>query len=66
MGKNTWGGKRTGAGRKASTPGTTEVNWRVSASAKVWMKEQAMTQGVSIAIILDELIKSFEEQADIA
>jgi hypothetical protein len=26
------------------------------------MKEQAMTQGVSIATILDELIKSFEEQ----
>lgn len=55
------GGKRVGAGRKASTPDTTAVNWRVSGSAKAWMKEQAMTQGVSIATILDELIKSFEE-----
>lgn len=58
----THGGARPGAGRKASTPDTTAVNWRVSGSAKAWMKEQAMTQGVSIATILDELIKSFEEQ----
>ena len=55
------GGKRQGAGRKVSTPDTIAVNWRVSRSAKVWMKTQAMEQGVSIATILDELIKSFEE-----
>jgi len=62
----THGGARQGAGRKASTPDTTAVHWRVSESAKAWMKGQAMTQGVSIATILDELIKSFEEQAGIA
>lgn len=60
----THGGARPGAGRKASTPDTTEVNWRVSGFAKTWMKEQAMTQGVSIATILDELIKSFERPAE--
>lgn len=57
----THGGARQGAGRKASTPDTIAVNWRVSRSAKVWMKTLAMEQGVSIATILDELIKSFEE-----
>lgn len=57
----THGGARQGAGRKASTPDTMAVNWRVSRSAKAWMKTQAMEQGVSIATILDELIKSFEE-----
>lgn len=60
----THGGARPGAGRKASTPGTTAVNWRVSESAKAWMKEQAMTQGVSIATILDILIQSFEEESE--
>lgn len=58
----THGGARPGAGRKASTPNTKAVNWRVSESAKTWMKGQAMAQGVSIATILDELIKSFEDQ----
>ena len=61
--KNTHGGARAGAGRKASTPDTTQVNWRVSERAKEWMKGQAMTQGVSIATILDELIAAFEERA---
>ena len=51
------GGKRQGAGRKVSTPDTIAVNWRVSRSAKVWMKTQAMEQGVSIATILDNLIE---------
>lgn len=52
----THGGARPGAGRKASTPDTTAVHWRVSESAKAWIKEQAMTQGVSIATIIDRLI----------
>lgn len=53
----THGGARQGAGRKASTPDTIAVNWRVSRSAKVWIKTQAMEQGVSIATILDNLIE---------
>ena len=59
----THGGARQGAGRKASTPDTTAVHWRVSKWAKMWMKEQAMAQGVSIATILDELIKSFDPRS---
>ena len=51
------GGARQGAGRKASTPDTMAVNWRVSRPAKAWMKTQAMEQGVSIATILDNLIE---------
>lgn len=58
----TWGGARAGAGRKAATPDTIPVHWRVSERAKEWMKGQAMTQGVSIATILDELIAAFEER----
>lgn len=61
--QTTWGGARTGAGRKPSTPDTTPVNWRVSERAKHWMKGQAMEQGVSIATILDTLIDVFEEKA---
>lgn len=57
----THGGARPEAGRKASTPDTMAVNWKVSRPAKAWMKTQAMEQGVSIATILDELIKNFEE-----
>lgn len=57
-----WGGARAGAGRKAATPDTIPVHWRVSERAKEWMKGQAMEQGVSIATILDELIAAFEER----
>lgn len=53
----THGGARQGAGRKASTPDTMAVNWRVSRPAKAWIKTQAMEQGVSIATILDNLIE---------
>lgn len=60
----TWGGARSGAGRKPSTPDTTQVNWRVSERAKHWMKQQAMEQGVSIATILDLLIDTFIEGAE--
>ncbi len=55
------GGAREGAGRKHSGPDSVPVNWRVSASAKKWMKEQAMIQGVSIAAVLDMLIKSVSD-----
>lgn len=61
---NTHGGARAGAGRKPSTPDTTQVNWRVSERAKHWMKQQAMEQGVSIATILDTLIDTFIEGAE--
>lgn len=60
--QTTWGGARAGAGRKASTPDTVPVHWRVSEKAKGWMKGMAMEQGVSIATILDELIAAFEER----
>lgn len=59
----THGGARQGAGRKASTPDTTSVNWRVSRSAKAWMKTQAMEQGVSIATILDLLIEDYVDNS---
>lgn len=59
----THGGARPGAGRKASTPDTVPVNWRVSGKAKEWLKWQAKEQGVSIATILDMLIDSFEDMA---
>lgn len=57
-----WGGARAGAGRKAY--GTTLVSWRVSESAKEWIKAQAQEQGVTTAAIIDELISSFEETAN--
>lgn len=57
------GGARQGAGRKASTPDTLPVNWRVSRRAKGWLKWQAKEQGVSIATILDMLIDSLEDMA---
>lgn len=59
---NTHGGARAGAGRKAY--GTTLVSWRVSEAAKEWIKTQAQEQGVTTARIIDELIRSFEEQAN--
>lgn len=62
--RNTHGGARAGAGRKPSTPDTTQVNWRVSERAKHWMKRQAMEQRVSIATILDILIDTFIEGAE--
>lgn len=60
--KKGWGGARQGAGRKAY--GTTLVSWRVSESAKKWIKAQAQEQGVTTAAIIDELIRSFEETAN--
>lgn len=56
------GGARAGAGRKPY--GTILVSWRVSESAKEWVKAQAQEQGVTTARIIDELIASFEERAN--
>jgi hypothetical protein len=57
------GGKRPGAGRRQSGPDSIQVNWRVSENAKAWIIGQAKEQGVSVAAIVDELVKSFEELA---
>lgn len=51
------GGARPGAGRKASAPDTIQVHWRVSERAKAWIISQAREQGVSVAAIVDGLIK---------
>lgn len=61
MEKKTHGGAREGAGRKAYTSDIALVSWRVSASAKEWITNQAKEQGVTVGRILDELIASFEE-----
>lgn len=58
---NTHGGARAGAGRKAIPFDTIAVRWDVKPETKEWLKAQAKQQGVSIAEILDELIKTFEE-----
>lgn len=55
------GGARPGAGRRRSGPDSVQVSWRVSKQAKAWIVEQARIQGVSVAAIVDELVKSFEE-----
>ena len=57
----THGGARPGAGRKQSGPDSIQVNWRVSENAKAWIVGQAKEQGVSVAAIVDELVKTFEE-----
>lgn len=61
---NTWGGARTGAGRKPNPFNTIAVRWDVKPESKEWLKAQAKEQGVSIAVILDELIKTFEQVAN--
>jgi hypothetical protein len=55
------GGARPGAGRRQSGPDSIQVNWRVSENAKAWIIGQAKEQGVSVAAIVDELVKTFEE-----
>ena len=55
------GGARKGAGRKPSGPDTVPVNWRVSESAKKWMKEKAVEDGISIGAVLDDLINFYEK-----
>lgn len=58
------GGSRPGAGRRSSGPDSVQVNWRVSEKAKAWIVTQAKVQDVSVAAIVDELIRSFEEVRD--
>ena len=61
---NTHGGARAGAGRKPAEQSSVAVNWRVSAEAKAWMRQRSKDLGESTATILDQLIQSFEEQAN--
>lgn len=56
------GGVREGAGRKKMTD-TVPVCWRISQQANEWIRRQAEEQGVTVAKIVDELVKSFEEMA---
>ena len=56
------GGARPGAGRKKMTDAV-PVCWRISPQANEWIRRQAQDQGVTIARIVDELVKSFEEQS---
>lgn len=60
----THGGARPGAGRKASAPDTVQVNWRVTAKAKEWMKSRAVESGSSIAAVLDDLISFYNSPDD--
>lgn len=55
------GGARPGAGRRQSGPDSIQVNWRVSENAKAWIIGQAKERGVSVAAIVDELVKVFED-----
>lgn len=57
------GGRREGAGRKATGRNTVSVCWRVTPEVKDWVTNQASEQGVSAGIIIEELIKAFEELA---
>ena len=60
---NTHGGARAGAGRKANPFKTIAVRWDIKPESKEWLKAQAKEQGVSVAAIVDELVKTFEEMA---
>ena len=62
--KNTWGGKREGAGRKGFCVKTIPVCWRISAESREWIMAQAQEQGVPVGAIIDELVKSFCALAD--
>ena len=56
------GGSRSGAGRKKMAD-TVPVCWRITPKANEWIRRQAEEQGVTIAKIVDELVKSFEGMA---
>lgn len=55
------GGARPGSGRRQSGPDSIQVNWRVSENAKAWIVGQAKERGISVAAIVDELVKVFED-----
>lgn len=62
--KGTWGGVRENSGRKAAIEGgTVSVNWRVSHSARIWLKEQAEANGTTIGVMIDLLIEMCEKQS---
>lgn len=44
---------------------TARVHWEISQNAKDWITRQAEEQGVSTRVIIDELIKSFEKNAEL-
>jgi hypothetical protein len=56
--KNTWGGKREGAGRKGFCEKSVPVCWRISEQAREWIMEQAKEQGVPVGAIIDALVES--------
>lgn len=56
------GGARLGAGRKKMAD-TVPVCWRISRESNEWIRRQAEEQGVTIARIVDELVKGFKEMA---
>ena len=60
--KKTWGGKREGAGRKRRN--NVLVSWRISPESREWIMNQAQEQGVSIGVIIDELVRSFVALAE--
>ena len=56
----TKGGYREGSGRKSFCEDVVPVHWRISESAKNWMKQKAVEDGVSIGAVLDRLIQHYE------
>lgn len=60
--KTQWGGKREGAGRKRRN--NVLVSWRISPESREWIMNQAQEQGVSIGVIIDELVRSFNALAE--
>lgn len=56
----TKGGYREGSGRKSFCEDVVPVHWRIRESAKNWMKQKAVEDGVSIGAVLDRLIQHYE------
>lgn len=56
----TKGGYREGSGRKSFCEDVVPVHRRISESAKNWMKQKAVADGVSIGAVLDRLIQHYE------
>lgn len=60
------GGRRAGAGRPALMAHEKRVQMSISVApeTKEWMLRMAQDQGVPMGIILEELIKHFEESCN--
>lgn len=43
---------------------TARVHWEISQNAKDWITRQTNEQGVSARVIIDMLIKTFEDHAE--